>query len=264
MIKRIITGICLLGVGALVITKGSYYLLAWLLLVGLVLAYECIQMGMKQDVRSYPLLIYPVVALGISSTMIENTSSLWSSPMIQILSILMIIFFMFELNAKALFNIESAWSYSIRISALILCSLPYIYLLRHSENGLLYTALCFLVIWCTDIMALFGGRAFGKRPLSKLSPKKTIEGTLIGITSSMILIIILATYWNLPVIEWAFLSIIISIIAQIGDLHESRVKRFFKIKDSSQLLPGHGGFYDRADSTLFVFPLFYIISQIIL
>ena len=114
-----------------------------------------------------------------------------------------------------------------------------------------------MLIWVCDIAALFGGRAFGRTPLSALSPKKTVEGSVIGFVVSLIAAGIIIHHCHLPTWPYLILGAFVVIISQMGDLHESLVKRYFGVKDSSNILPGHGGIYDRADSTMFVMPLLF-------
>ena len=127
-----------------------------------------------------------------------------------------------------------------------------------------------LVLWGSDIFALFGGRVFGKTPLTSLSPKKTWEGTLIGYGACLLMtqgyVWFVNGYYNADLngVTYLVFAAILGVASQLGDLHESLIKRHFKVKDSSQLLPGHGGFYDRADSALFVMPLaFFFFNGII-
>ena len=117
-----------------------------------------------------------------------------------------------------------------------------------------------------DSFALFGGMAFGKHKLAPLvSPKKTWEGAISGAVSSLVvgLIIYLLPIFpelNLPIcLVTCLLS---STMGQIGDLAESLVKRMIGVNDFSNLIPGHGGMFDRADSLLFSIPTAYIILHI--
>lgn len=117
-----------------------------------------------------------------------------------------------------------------------------------------------LIIWGGDIGAYYGGKKFGKHPLSpSLSPKKTWEGSLAAIGVSLLACIPLQHYY---LYEYSLLglfvtAIITSIAAQAGDLLESTVKRVAHVKDSGDLLPGHGGVFDRFDSLILAAPLFY-------
>jgi phosphatidate cytidylyltransferase len=129
----------------------------------------------------------------------------------------------------------------------------------------------FPLVWITDSLAYFIGRKFGKRKLAKnISPKKTIEGAIGGMLSATS-IICFAYYavshkFSMAIFIYFFS---LSFISVIGDLFQSRLKREFDIKDSSQLLPGHGGFFDRFDAAIPVilfsiyFPDYDLISNIV-
>ena len=117
--------------------------------------------------------------------------------------------------------------------------------------------------WVCDSFALFGGMRFGKHKLAPLvSPKKTVEGAVCGLLSSILSGLL--AYWILgmstPVslrlcLLTAFLA---CVMGQIGDLAESLLKRMIGVKDFSNLIPGHGGVFDRADSLLFSIPTVYL------
>jgi phosphatidate cytidylyltransferase len=127
------------------------------------------------------------------------------------------------------------------------------------------TSIVILVsIWATDSGAYIFGKLFGKRPLSPLSPKKTIEGAFAGLICGMSVFFIfsmqttLFSTWVIGLI----IGIIFILLSQIGDLHESMIKRVFNVKDSSKIIPGHGGIYDRCDSYVFAVP-FFVITQLL-
>ncbi len=117
--------------------------------------------------------------------------------------------------------------------------------------------------WICDSFALFGGMKFGKHKLAPhVSPKKTIEGCISGALSSVITGIILffvfkATY-PVPLGLCVFTALLASTMGQIGDLAESLLKRMIGVKDFSNLIPGHGGAFDRVDSLLFSIPTTYV------
>ena len=123
----------------------------------------------------------------------------------------------------------------------------------------------FIAIWTNDTFAYLVGKNFGKRKLfPSVSPKKTIEGFIGGIVFTIICSVLLSMYY----IEtknsyiWIIIAIIISIFSTLGDLIESKLKRVAGIKDSGNIMPGHGGILDRLDSIIFVIPfinLFYLI-----
>jgi len=122
-----------------------------------------------------------------------------------------------------------------------------------------------IIIWSNDTFAYLIGKNFGKRKLfEKVSPKKTIEGFIGGLIFGVIAAIIITyTTSSLSILHWIVLSIIISIFGTIGDLVASKFKREANIKDSSNLIPGHGGFLDRLDSLIFVSSFVYLYLQLI-
>jgi len=145
------------------------------------------------------------------------------------------------------------------------------YELRILTNGLYWCMFLVLTIWATDTCAYFGGKYFGKSLLiQSISPKKTVEGAIIGLISALIIgtgFFFFSTYYQKPLqmnlIKWLLISFIISLFAQIGDLIESVIKRAFKVKDSGNILPGHGGILDRFDSLIICAPVMYSIVKIL-
>lgn len=130
-----------------------------------------------------------------------------------------------------------------------------------------FTTLLFgmLIVWLTDSGAYIIGKQFGKHKLApRISPNKTWEGSIGGTLAATI---ILAVYlWFFPVgYDWGvmvILTLLLSIIGQFGDLIESALKRFYGVKDSGNILPGHGGILDRFDSMLLVMPCLYLLGII--
>jgi phosphatidate cytidylyltransferase len=119
-------------------------------------------------------------------------------------------------------------------------------------------------IWINDTMAYIVGSLIGKTPLTKISPKKTWEGTAGGIVLAVVVMALVGYFvtsqaakddyfWG-PVLQWALIAAIASIAGTFGDLLESKLKRMANIKDSGSILPGHGGFLDRFDSLLLATP----------
>ena len=138
-------------------------------------------------------------------------------------------------------------------------------------TGLSYSALipCSILfsIWINDTMAYLVGSFIGKTPFSKISPKKTWEGTIGGIILCIIIITIAGYY--IPVASviswkhWLFISAICAVFGTMGDLFESKLKRIADIKDSGNFMPGHGGFLDRFDSLLVATPFVWLYVNLL-
>jgi phosphatidate cytidylyltransferase len=132
--------------------------------------------------------------------------------------------------------------------------------------GLTHTLLAFLCIWAADIGAYFVGKGYGRTRLSEISPKKTVEGAVFGVAASVAVAVIGA--WLLDWPGWPLtgiaLGLLIGVASLLGDLTESMMKRDAGVKDSGQLIPGHGGILDRADSYVFTAPLVYYFVILVL
>lgn len=117
----------------------------------------------------------------------------------------------------------------------------------------------FLLIWSSDSFAYFSGRMFGKHKMApKISPKKTWEGFAGGVICTLILGYLIEQKMPEMRGNWALMGLIISIFAPLGDLVESQLKRTFGVKDSGNIIPGHGGVLDRLDSFIICAPIVYL------
>jgi phosphatidate cytidylyltransferase len=123
----------------------------------------------------------------------------------------------------------------------------------------------FILIWTNDTFAFLVGKNIGKHKLlERISPNKTIEGFIGGMVFTFIMSFVLANYFTtLSLIQWIVIAAIVSIFGVLGDLIESMFKRQANVKDSSNFIPGHGGFLDRFDSVIFAAPFIFIYLQFI-
>lgn len=144
----------------------------------------------------------------------------------------------------------------------------FIPLIHGLETGKYVIWFILIFSWGTDIFAYIVGTRIGKHKLTKVSPKKSIEGSIAGIIGSTIMALIylyfIKTEINMPYWYIAIIAPILSILSQIGDLAASSIKRFVDIKDFSDLIPGHGGMLDRIDSMIFLAPFAYFFFLVII
>jgi phosphatidate cytidylyltransferase len=172
-----------------------------------------------------------------------------------------------------LFDYEKGRNLAATDFAISVCGIVYLgwigaYLIdiRNLKDGLWWLMLVLPAAWLADSAAYFVGRSLGKHQLSpRLSPKKTWEGYWGGIVFGTIGTAGLAVLWHRlggPAVTWwqgAFLGAALSILTTLGDLGESMLKRQAGVKDSSQIIPGHGGVLDRMDSWLWAGALGYLL-----
>ena len=132
-------------------------------------------------------------------------------------------------------------------------------------DGRIVVFVLLLVIVVSDSAQYYTGRAFGKRPLSPaISPKKTVEGAIGGVVFGTLAMTLAGHYvFRSPIWMLALLGAAISLLGIVGDLFESLLKRSAGVKDSSNLIPGHGGVLDRIDSWLFAAPVYYIFVRFV-
>lgn len=140
------------------------------------------------------------------------------------------------------------WLASGSLYAALLMIAP-LYLRADVEYGFAAIVLIFAVVWTTDVLGYFGGRAFGGPKLAPaVSPKKTWSGALSGTAGAALAAMLWVLFFQHGSIAAVItVAILLSVFAQIGDLAESALKRHFGVKDASQLIPGHGGVMDRLD-----------------
>lgn len=133
--------------------------------------------------------------------------------------------------------------------------------------GGMWIIFLFLCTWCSDILSYFVGTPFGKHKILLLvSPNKSWEGSFGGIAGALLAAFVSKSIFlkEVPLFHLLSLAILISIFGQIGDFVESSFKRQVSLKDSSNIIPGHGGILDRFDSLLFSAPLVYFYLRFIL
>lgn len=175
-------------------------------------------------------------------------------------AIIIILYAFMSLSFMALFDYFDLKTMLIQVFAIIYIPLSFSRLILLSESSLIW--LVYICSWGTDTFAYLVGSIFGKHRLSeKLSPKKSIEGAIGGILGCGILTFIFTVYMGLDnKILLVIMSLIGSVVSQIGDLSASKFKRLSGTKDYGKIFLGHGGVLDRFDSVLFTTPYIYLVS----
>ena len=167
------------------------------------------------------------------------------------------------------YRFSGQWSLAVRVfqfflgtALLWICVHGLVFMHQHFEQGGWILLYLLTLVWVADIGAYFSGRQFGRHKLAPgISPGKTWEGVAGGIIlniSWMLIVFQISNGWEIPLWQFLLIGIATSIISIVGDLYESMLKREASVKDSSKLLPGHGGVLDRIDSIIAAAPIFVV------
>jgi len=255
--KRLLSAAVLIPIVALCVYWGGMAFFALVSLAALLAAYEYLKMMRAQGWT-------PSYFLGLACVALFLVDAQW--PQWGILpyglALIPIVTLSSEVFSGNIPNALVRWAL-LMASSLYLGYLPGLFVrLRALENGLYWLIVALLGTWICDSAAYFIGRAWGKHKLCPtISPKKTWEGAIAGLVFGVLTVVMLG-WWLLDLpIGWGLLAGVVLVLgATIGDLAESVIKRQIGVKDSSNLIPGHGGMLDRIDSLLFVVPLMYLIA----
>ena len=260
---RVLVAIFGIPIIVFLVLKGGWLFVALVLLINLLSQYEFYKLTeLKQ--------MLPLKILGLVGTVLITVSfykfgveKLWL--IIIILFYLTLLIELFRDKASATSNITAtAWGFfypPLFFSFHILIrELPKSRNLDYAAGGR-WILLMLVTIWICDTAAYFVGSAIGKHKLFvRVSPNKTVEGAVAGFLFALVTAYIFhITYVKLlSLVDCLIIGVIVGIMSQIGDLVESLFKRDAGVKDTSGILPGHGGFLDRFDAPLFVAPLVYL------
>ncbi len=215
-----------------------------------------------------PAMILAMLTIGLlfAITLRVDLSPWLSHPAVISAVFLWMAWYMAELALKRIYWLKHPLALCVRAVFLFgVCAL-YLVLLRDGTQGLVWTLWILCIVWVNDTSAYLTGRRFGKHPLApSVSPRKTIEGAVGALLGSMVAAVLLGL-WFFDVAWYELLGFgaLASALAQLGDLHESLVKRKFEVKDSGTLFPGHGGVYDRVDSFIFLAPAAYYFVRLLI
>lgn len=261
MKTRIITAIVLILLLIPVVYFGG---IGWDILIGLLCAMSVYEMLSICDRPKANIYLYPLLIAFMLYSVFVPQGVLIDMAMVLVLLVVLFACSMADYGMNVL-----RLGYYFTTVVLIAAGLHSIYYLR-VNFGFNYLIMIALATFGTDTGAYFSGMFFGKHKLNpRLSPKKTIEGSIGGIILGTVLSIAFGAYTNIKMPFYYLLGVcfILTITGQIGDLTFSSMKRMFEVKDFSQLLPGHGGVLDRFDAFLFngavLSVLLYFIEMVI-
>lgn len=245
-------------VGAMFYSELSFLILFFIF--GFVLIHELQKLLIVKTYYSYAILILSFIAFSylkwdMNATIVVLIATLFvNSVLIKDLVII---------NKIPLFNQKKY----IVLFFYLIGSLVFLTLIPSTQGyyapGIIFG--CFGLVWFNDSWAYIIGKNFGKHKLyERISPKKSIEGFIGGICASLVGAWVVFTLTKeLSLTHWLAIALIISIFGTIGDLIQSKFKRQASVKDSGNIMPGHGGLFDRLDSILFASPFIYTYLQFI-
>ena len=268
MLTRIITAIVALCafIPILIFSDTVAFPIAMALLscIGAVELLRCV--GMKK-ITFTAITVLIALAVPMGARYIED-KLLLISTFFAVFFVYLIIILASSVFSKGQYDTAEA-STTFTMVFYIVASFSSIVLLRDSVYGTSLYLLAFLGPWMSDTMAYFCGRAFGKHKLiPNVSPKKTVEGSIGGITFTGIAFAFYGYFMidgaktPLAIAVLFVMGVLVSVVSQIGDLIASLIKRKYGIKDYGKLFPGHGGVLDRFDSVLITAPVILIIAEI--
>lgn len=170
-----------------------------------------------------------------------------------------------SLGMLGFFGNSNQLSYSktaVYFLSLFQICIPLILLAFLGKSNPIYVLYFFGIIWLSDTGAYVIGSLFGKRKLAPaISPNKTIEGSLGGIVVATVALLYAADIKNIQY-SWVLILVVTAIIGALGDLVQSKIKRICGVKDSGSILPGHGGIYDRIDSSILAAPMYILLLNL--
>ena len=235
----------------------GYYLVAFCVLLAGLGAHEFAAMARNKGhkINNFWIIILPVTCVAAAFT---------DFPLTYVLAVAFIVCSILVLRHGEMSTIFDLFSvHFIPVVYIGLLSAIILFLGLMPAIGNLLLVMTFLIVWAVDTAAYFGGRAFGRKKLAPgISPNKTWAGFYFGFLGA--LVAALVSKWlflDIGCAKLIVMALLACLFGQIGDLFESALKRYFGVKDSSAILPGHGGILDRFDSLLFAAPVVYFIAM---
>jgi len=263
--ERVLVTAILLPIGILTIWQGGWIFTALVAVFLIGAAWEYTRMFQTKGLKPASLIILPgVLMVLVDRNMNGFTNAHW------IISGLVLASLIYHLVAYERGSDQAATEFGITLGGVFYIGWigAYLVSLRNLPEGMWWILLVLPSVWLADAAAYFAGKGLGRHKLApRLSPKKTWEGYIGGIITGTLLTVALARLLQMlagggttiTIMRGLWVGLAMSALPTLGDLGESMVKRQLGFKDSSNLLPGHGGFFDRIDSWLWAAVLGYYL-----
>jgi phosphatidate cytidylyltransferase len=268
---RVIVAAILLPVGLVIIYVGGWVLSAFVALIVGLAAWEYCQIFRGSDYQ-------PATAIAVAGAAALALGRAWngfdSAPLL--ISLILIISMSYHMLAYERGRDQAGTDFAVTFSAAMYIGWlgAYLISIRDIPEGFWWLLLVLPTVWLADSGAYFIGRSFGRHKLSpRLSPKKTWEGYFGGVVVGTLGAVGLTYLWqiwagsafSITPLQAGLLGFLLSTITTLGDLGESMIKRQSGVKDSSNLIPGHGGVFDRIDSWLWAALIgYYFITWVVI
>lgn len=263
LVKRLLVTIILLPVGMAAILAGGWYLTALVAVFMCLAAWEYVNLFRAGGLQPASILVIGgTLIILIGRNLNGFNSAAW------MISLLILLGMTYHLVAYERGRDQAGTDFAVTLAGMFYIGWfgAYFISLRNLPEGKWWILVVLPAVWFADAGAYFIGKRFGRHKLSpRLSPKKTWEGYLGGIVVGVLLTFLLAAIWRVGAgpnsaitpLRGALVGLVMGIFPTLGDLGESMIKRQMGAKDSGNLLPGHGGAFDRIDSWLWAVVLGY-------
>jgi len=256
LLKRILVAVALLPIGLFIIVQGGVLYTAFIALVLALAAWEFVRLFRAGGYQPASVL---VIAAVVAFTIERSLDGFTSAPLI--ISLFILASMSYHLYCYERGREQAATDFGITLAGAFYIGWlgAYLVSLRELPDGMWWVLTVLPAVWIADSGAYFIGRTWGRHKMTpRLSPKKSWEGYIAGIASGALGGALLAYAWGwlggdaiaVTPLRGAILGFTLGVLTILGDLGESMIKRQVGVKDSSNLLPGHGGVFDRIDSWL--------------
>ncbi len=262
MKKRIISALVMLVIFIPILLIGGVYYSMLGVLLGIFGLWEILNLEKKIPFYMKVITYFVGVFLMLYNYKMPDFGNFYSFPVITCVVFIYLFSIIINKDFKQYTYKEAFWL----LMVVLLMGLFFNSFIKIRLIGVYAVIYCFIISALTDTFAYIGGSIFGKCKLAKdISPNKTVEGSIIGSVMGTIAgtVFHISVIGNIDMYELILLTFILTVLGQLGDLFFSSIKRYYKIKDYSNLIPGHGGILDRLDSVLFVILGFLLYISIV-